>query len=77
MVVVLTYHVPFILGPDKIAFLTIQAIYMEPMAHSGYTRVMIYLGLALTTYDQTPGFRSARHNRVRTMAAPAFLDRSL
>ena len=57
--------------------MTIQMVYVEPMCHSGYTRVMIFLGLALSTYDVTPGFRSQRHNQLQGMAIPSFMDRSM
>ena len=57
--------------------MTIQMVYIEPMCHSGYTRVMIFLGLSLTNYDVAPGFRSRRHNQLRGMAMPNFLDRSM
>ena len=52
-------------------------MYVEPMCMSGHTRVMIFMGMALTTYDVTPGYRSVRHNQLRGLAVPAFLDRSL
>lgn len=64
-------------GPMKYRFLTVSAIYAEPMTHNGFTRIMIYLGLALSTYDTAPGFRSGRQNFSRDMKAPNYLDRSL
>ena len=65
------------LGPSQRDFLTVDMMYIEPMCMSGHTRVMIFMGVALTTYDVTPGYRSARHNQLRGLAVPAFLDRSL
>ena len=57
--------------------MTVEAVYSEPMSNSGYTRVMIYMGLSLTTYETAPGYRSCRHNRLRGLVAPSYLDRSL
>ena len=47
------------------------------MTHSGYTRVFVYLGLALTTLDNTPCYRSGRQRLPNNMVPPAYLDRSL
>ena len=65
------------LGPMKARFLDIASVYIEPMAQTGQTRVLVYLTATLTVYETLPCFRSAEKVHGGGLLPPTYLDKSL